>query len=83
MAEPDLWKLVGEVLSGKKRFYAVIAWVMALVFLAIAIVAAARMCQAEEIKGVVLWATTFLSSLVILMASRSGSGWRWPRSSSA
>ncbi|MHC4930748.1 MAG: DUF6768 family protein [Planctomycetota bacterium] len=74
MEEPTLWKLVGEVFRGKKRLYATLVWIMALVFLAIAILAATRMCQAEEAKGVVLWATTFLSSLIILMAVKI---WFW------
>ncbi|MHC4340994.1 MAG: DUF6768 family protein [Planctomycetota bacterium] len=74
MDEPTLWKLVGETFRGKKRLFAVMAWVMALVFLAIAILAATRMCEAEETKSVLLWATTFLSSLIILMAIKI---WFW------
>ena len=74
MEEPTLWQIVGEIFRGKRRLYAALAWIMGLVLLAAAILAATRMFQATEVKRVVLWATTFLSSLVILMGIKI---WFW------
>lgn len=67
-------KLMGKVFSGPSRAlsYLVCLWIIA--FLVVAIIAATNMCEADKLKSVVLWATTFLFSV---MAILSGKIWFW------
>ena len=59
-----MFKLMGEVFKGPSRALPLLAGFWAIVFLVVAIVSATNMCEAEKLKSVILWATTFLTSVL-------------------
>lgn len=69
-----MFKLMGEVFSGPSRALSYLVCLWGLAFLVVAIVAATNMCEADELKGVILWATTFLFSVMAILA---GKIWLW------
>jgi len=62
-----MFKLMGEVFQGPSRALPFLACFWALVFLVIAIVSATNMCEADKLKSVILWATTFLTSVMVIL----------------
>jgi spore maturation protein SpmA len=41
-----------------------------IVFLVIAIISATNMCEADKLKSVILWATTFLLSVMVILTGK-------------
>lgn len=62
-----MFKMMGEVFKGPPKALAFLACFWAIVFLVIAIVSATNMCEAEKLKSVILWATTFLVSVMVIL----------------
>ena len=62
-----MFKMMGEVFKGPSRAIALLVCVWMVVFLVIAIVSATNMCEAQKLKSVILWATTFLVSVMVIL----------------
>lgn len=62
-----MFKMMGEVLREPPRAIPLLACLWAVVFVVLAIVSATNMCHAENLKSVVLWATTFLTSVMVIL----------------
>ncbi len=62
-----MFKLMGEAFKGPSKATVYLACVWMIVFLVIAIVSATNMCEAEKLKSVILWATTFLVSVMVIL----------------
>jgi len=59
-----MFKMMGEVFKGPSRVLPLLACLWMIVFLVIAVVSATNMCEAEKLKSVILWSTTFLVSVM-------------------
>jgi len=62
-----MFKMMGEVFKGPSRALPLLVCFCAIVFLVVAIVSATNMCEAEKLKSVILWATTFLVSVMVIL----------------
>ena len=67
MQEPSVFKIMGEVFREPPRAFPLLACLWMVVFLVIAIISATNMCEADNLKSVVLWATTFLTSVMVIL----------------
>ncbi|MHC4136722.1 MAG: DUF6768 family protein [Planctomycetota bacterium] len=67
MQEPSMFKLMGEAFKGPSKTITYLACFWMIVCLVIAIVSATNMCQADKLKSVILWATTFLVSVMVIL----------------
>lgn len=65
-----MFKLIGEVFRGPTRAAAYFACLWMIVFLVIAIISATNMCEADKLKSVILWATTFLMSVMVILTGK-------------
>lgn len=65
-----MFKLMGEAFRGPSRAVSYVACLWIVVFLVIAIISATNMCEADELKSVILWATTFLMSVMVILTSK-------------
>ncbi|MHC4817184.1 MAG: DUF6768 family protein [Planctomycetota bacterium] len=70
MPETSMFKLIGEVFRGPTRATAYLACLWMIVFLVIAIISATNMCEADKLKSVILWATTFLLSVMVILTGK-------------
>jgi len=75
MEQPSLFELALEPLrKGPWRWIAALVWIFGIGLVGIAMIAAGKMCDAKDLRGVVLWATTFLACLVGIVAVKV---WYW------
>jgi len=70
MQEPSMFKLMGEAFKGPSKATMYLACFWMIVFLVIAIVSATNMCEADSTKSVILWATTFLASVMVILTGK-------------
>jgi len=75
MEQPSIIGLALEPLrKGPWCWVAWLVWVFGIGMVVLAVVAATRMCEVQDVRRVVLWATTFLASLIGLLAVKV---WYW------
>jgi hypothetical protein len=67
-------QMISDTFRSQPRWMSVMAWIYALLFTAVAVVAAVKFFGAEGVRNQILWATVFLTSNMIVMILKV---WFW------
>jgi hypothetical protein len=73
-AEPQLREMIGDMFRGRLRWLNVVAQVVGLVFTALAVFAAIRFFQAEELRPMLIWAIALVFCLMTVSLMKI---WFW------
>jgi len=74
MERVSLFELVVDSFRGPWRWLTWLVWAFGFALVVLAVVASMRMCEAKDLRRVVLWATTFLASIIGIVAVKV---WYW------
>lgn len=74
LEQPSLVSLVGETFQGRTRWLTGMSVLFTVVFMAVAVVALLELLRAETTRGLVLWQTLLLFSLLAVAANKL---WFW------